>query len=147
MTWHLSGFLQLPDGGSAGPPGGLLAPHVLHLAHHHHLHPLRLPCQGRGRYYRYTYLDLYHYLLSTVCRLRVPGSWRPESLTTSAASWSSTTQLRSVDNIYWISTEYLLISTTLSRLSSASGCSRRVGHSTFPGSTTGTANLSTTPRQ
>ena len=48
MACNLSGFLQLPDGRPAGPPGGLLAPHVLHLAHNHHLHPLRLPCQGRG---------------------------------------------------------------------------------------------------
>ena len=42
------GLLQLLDGGAEGPQGGLLAPYVINLAHHHHLHPLRLPCQGRG---------------------------------------------------------------------------------------------------
>ena len=45
--YHISpGSVRPPDGGPAWPPGGLLASDDLHLAHPHHLRPLRLHRQG-----------------------------------------------------------------------------------------------------
>ena len=45
---NILGMVQLPYGGPEGPKSGLLASDDLHLAHPHHLRPLRLHRQGGG---------------------------------------------------------------------------------------------------